>query len=66
MLGIDYLWVLLFLPLALLPFILRVESDLNYSSLDLLPVDPLSRAIEFFLRLLASLVIVFILLGVSG
>lgn len=66
MLGIEYLWVLLFLPLALLPFILRVESDLNCSSLEILPADPLSRFFELFLRVLASLVIASILLGVSG
>lgn len=66
MFAIEHPWALLLLPLALLPFIARVKSDLNYSSLELLPTDLLSQVFELLLKLLAAVVIVAIILGISG
>ena len=66
MFALDYSWVLLFLPLALLPFFSNVQSELKYSSVDMLPADRLSRIFELMLKLLTAIVIGSILLGLSG
>ena len=65
-LSVENIWVLLLLPLVLLPFLSNVQSELNYSSLALLPTDRLSQAFDFFLKILAAIVIAAIILGISG
>ncbi len=66
MFAIEHPWVLLLLPLLLLPFISNVQSDLNYSSLALLPTDRLSQIFDVLLKLLASIFIAAIVFGISG
>ena len=66
MFALDFSWVLLFIPLMLLPFFASVQSDLKYSSIDMLPVDKLSGIFEFLLKLLTAILIGAILLGLSG
>ncbi len=57
---------LLLLPLAALPFIVRRERPVTYSSLGLLPRDGLSQAVAVALRVAPSALIVLLLLGVAG
>ncbi|MEM9385299.1 MAG: vWA domain-containing protein [Pseudomonadota bacterium] len=58
--------VLLLLPLALLPLFLRREIPVPYSSLALLPPDPLSQAVALVLRIAPALLLVLLLLGLAG
>ncbi|WP_309626894.1 vWA domain-containing protein [Methylibium sp.] len=59
-------WLLLALPLALLPLWRRPQRALAYSWLALLPVDRASRAVDIALRLFAMLALAAIVLGVAG
>ena len=65
-LAVESIWALLLLPLVLVPFFAKAKSDLNYSSLELLPVDYLSQVFEILLKILAALFIAAIILGISG
>lgn len=58
--------VLLLLPLALLPLVLRRERPIVYSSLALLPRDVPSRVLDVALRVAPVLLIVLLLLGLAG
>jgi len=66
MYGFDQPWALALLPLALLPFVLRGQATVNYSSLGMLPPDRLSDALDWFLRLVTAACVVAIALGVAG
>lgn len=59
-------WVLWALPLALLPLLLDRAHSKHYSSIGLLPADPLSSLIGFFLKALAALSILCVILGLAG
>ena len=59
-------WLLLLLPLALLPLLLERIHSRTYSWVDLLPRDPLSDLIGLLLKILAVLALLFILLGMAG
>ena len=59
-------WVLLLLPLALLPLLLERHHSRAYSWLDLLPRDRLSDLAGLLLKILATLALAFILLGLAG
>ncbi len=59
-------WVLLLLPLALLPLILERTHSRSYSWLEILPRDRLSDLIGLLLKTLASLALLFIILGIAG
>ena len=59
-------WVLICLPLALLPIFFSVRPLLNYSSLSALPSDRLSTYLDVSLRLCGALAIVALLLGLAG
>ena len=58
-------WVLALLALVLLPWFRR-RRELVYPWLDLMPSDGLSDALAFCLRLLGSLAIGFVVLGLAG
>ncbi len=59
-------WVLVLLPLALLPLVWRRRrTALRYSSFLVLPRDPLSRALEAAERLLGAVFIAATVLGVA-
>ncbi|MEX1199568.1 MAG: vWA domain-containing protein [Methylophaga sp.] len=58
-------WWLLLLPLALLPWF-NHNLDKTVAWVELVPVDPLSRVISNLLKILASVVIVGLLLGLAA
>ena len=59
-------FVLWLLPLALLPLFLERTHSRNYSWVDMLPADPLSNIVALFLKLLAVIALLFVLLGLAG
>lgn len=65
-LGIEHPWVLLLLPLCLLPLLAGAGASLRYSSLLLIPHDRLSGALETGVRLAGAGTIAMLLLGLSG
>lgn len=61
--NFEYPWLLLLLPLAALPLLLERSHGRSYSWLDILPHDPLSTLMGILLKVLASLALLFIILG---
>ena len=59
-------WVLALLPLAALPLLRPMASAIPYSSLGLMPADPLSRWIQRLLRAIGVVAIVSLVLAASG
>ena len=59
-------WFLWLLPLALLPLVFQRAHSKSYSWLDMLPADPLSDLIGLILKVLAVLILTFIIVGVSA
>ncbi len=66
MFGFSHPLVLLLLPLAILPLVYHGQKTVSYSSLSILPEDPLSDLANIGLRVLASLVIMSLVLGIAG
>ena len=64
--AFSHPWMLWLLPLAILPLIFQRAHSRNYSWLDMLPSDPLSDLIGLILKILAVLILTFIILGVSA
>lgn len=58
-----FLWLL---PLALLPLLLERTHTRSYSWVAMLPSDPLSNIVSIFLKLLAVVALLFILLGLAS
>jgi mxaC protein len=65
-LEIDHPWVLLLLPLCLLPLLADSAATIRYSSFLLIPEDRTSRVLEVGLRVISSATIALLLLGLSG
>lgn len=65
-LGLDHPWVLLLLPLALVPLLAGPGAGIRYSTFLLLPKDRVSGVLELALELIAAGVIVLLLLGLAG
>ncbi|WP_213778287.1 vWA domain-containing protein [Caballeronia sp. dw_276] len=67
-LPIDFAhpWVLVLLPLALLPLLRRRGDTLSFSYIGWLPVDQLGRAIGWLWRACAVLTILAIIMGLAG
>ncbi|BCQ27169.1 VWA domain-containing protein (plasmid) [Caballeronia sp. NK8] len=65
---VDFLrpWLLLMLPLALLPLLPRPAEAFSYSSIDWLPRDAIGAAIEHGRRLCAMLALLAIVFGLAG
>ena len=59
-------WVLLFLPLALVPLLLDRQHSRSYSWLSMLPRDRLSNLIGLLLKILAAVALFFMILGIAG
>lgn len=59
-------WMLWLLPLAILPLVFQRSHSKSYSWLDMLPADPLSDLIGWILKILAMLILTFIILGLSA
>lgn len=62
----NHPYVLWLLPLALLPILLERTNTQHYSWVGMLPNDPLSNLIGLLLKLLASIALVSIILGLAG
>lgn len=65
-LEIDHPWVLLLLPLCLVPFFAGTGATVRYSSFLLLPADRPSRLLESGLRAASAGTIALLLVGLSG
>ncbi|WP_341326435.1 vWA domain-containing protein [Methylotuvimicrobium sp. KM2] len=65
-LALSHPWVLLFSPLALLPFFGKHLTALRYSSLSVLPFDPLSFLLFTLLKLIGAGVILLLLIALAG
>ena len=63
--SLHHPWMLLLLPLALLPLIARRSAALANSGLFLLPQDRASAALDLGLRLLGTLALTALILGVA-
>jgi len=59
-------WVLLLLPLALLPLVLNRSHNQRYSWVAMLPKDRLSNLIGRLLKALSVLALAFIIIGIAG
>lgn len=59
-------WLLWLLPLALLPLVFQRAHSKSYSWLDMLPADPLSDLIGLILKVLAVIILTFIILGLGA
>ena len=59
-------YVLWLLPLAILPLLLERTHSRSYSWVDMLPGDPLSDILAIFLKLLAVIALLFIVLGLAS
>lgn len=64
--GLTHPLVLWLLPLALLPILLDRAHSRTYSSVDMLPSDPLSNLIGLLLKILATISLTSILFGLAG
>ncbi|WP_020168759.1 MULTISPECIES: vWA domain-containing protein [Methylotenera] len=64
--AFSHPWMLWLLPLAILPLLFQRAHSKSYSWLDMLPADPLSDLIGLILKILAVLILTFIILGLSA
>ena len=64
--SFSHPWFLWLLPLALLPLIFQRAHSKSYSWLPMLPADPLSDLIGLILKILAVLILTFIIIGLSA
>jgi len=64
--SFSYPWLLWLLPLAFLPLVFQRAHSKTYSWLDMLPADPLSDLVGLILKVLAVLILSFIVLGLSA
>ena len=63
---VSYPLALWLLPLAVLPFFRPDRAALNYGWLALIPRDPISTILGYFLKLAAAIIIAALVLGLSG
>ena len=66
MLGFEQPVVLALLPLALLPLLWHGQRPVIYSALDRLPVDRVSAAFDWGLRLIGALAMAACVIGIAG
>jgi mxaC protein len=64
--SFSYPWLLWLLPLALLPLVFQRAHSKAYSWLEMLPADPLSDLIGLILKILAVLILSFIVFGLAA
>ena len=64
--AFSHPWFLWLLPLALLPLIFQRTHSKSYSWLPMLPEDPLSDLVGLILKILAMLILTFIIIGLSA
>jgi mxaC protein len=66
MMGFVHPLVLWLLPLSLLPILLERSHSRTYSWVDMLPSDPLSNLIGLLLKILATVSLICIIVGLAG
>lgn len=59
-------WVLVLLPLAMLPLVRSAQRPQGYPSIDGLEADPLSSALNWVLRIAGAVAIASLVLGIGG
>ena len=64
--SFSYPWLLWLLPLALLPLVFQRAHSKAYSWIEMLPADPLSDLLGLILKVLAVLILSFIVLGLAA
>ncbi len=62
----SFPWVLWLLPLAFIPLLFKEASLQYYSWNEMLPKDNLSRIIAMILKFIATLILIFIIIGLSA
>ena len=62
----ENLWVLSFLPLAVLPWLKLPMTPIQVRNLPIVPVDKQSNFIELFIRIVLTSTIISCLFGLSG
>lgn len=65
-LEIDHPWVLLLLPLCLLPLLGAPAASIRFSSFLLMPEDRASRALENGMKVLSAAILALLIFGLSG
>lgn len=65
-LALQTPWVLALLPLALLPLLLSAQRAQSYPSIEGIEADPLSVALDWMLRIVGSIAIAALILGIGG
>ena len=58
-------WVLLLLPLSLIPLLIKQKNTNIYTWNEMFPADPLSKLIGLLLKILGVLIIIFIIITIS-
>jgi mxaC protein len=64
--AFSHPWMLWLLPLALMPLFFQREHTKSYSWLPMLPADPLSHLIGLILKVLAVLILLNLIIGLSA
>ena len=64
--GLATPWALALLPLALVPLLRHGQQAVSYSSLAMLPRDPVSALIDGLLRMVAAACVLALVLGICG
>ncbi len=62
----SFPWVLWLLPLAFIPLLFKEASLQYYSWNEMLPKDNLSRIVAMVLKFIATLILIFIIIGLSA
>jgi len=65
-LSLSMPWVVVLVPLALLPLVFAVQRRQGFPSLEAAEPDPLSRGVDIGLHLLGSLAILALIAGIGG
>ena len=64
--NLEYSWILMFLPLSILPWYILPFKTLEVKNLPIIPADSTSKMLDFFIRFTASIGIASLLFGLSN
>lgn len=64
--NLEYEWVLIFLPILILPWYILPFKTLEVRNLPIIPADSTSKMLNFFIRITASVGIASLLLGLAN
>ncbi|MCB1754058.1 MAG: VWA domain-containing protein [Gammaproteobacteria bacterium] len=65
-LAFSHAYVLWLLPLAILPLLGKTSDEFRFTSVNLIPDDPLSRYLDYFLRASGVLLIALVIVALAG